>query len=136
MANNFSKTKRLAVFSKMEGKCSMCLKSLQIENALKDDYMHIDHLIPKAKGGSNSINNLMPICKCCNSSKKDNNTIDMVLSIEKKIDKMFKHNILNLIQYEKNNGVFEQQVFTEIVSRMMRKCVSGFNELLEVCNGK
>lgn len=113
----------------------MCFKSLQIENTLKDDYMHIDHLIPKAKGGSSSINNLMPICKGCNSSKKDKNTIDMVLSIEKKIDKMFRHNILNLIQYEKNNGLFEQQVFNEIVSRMMRKCVSGFNELLEVSNG-
>lgn len=36
-----------------------------------DDYEHIDHVIPMAKGGSNWPANLRPICVTCNLSKGD-----------------------------------------------------------------
>lgn len=32
----------------------------------------IDHVIPKAKGGTDTLDNLVPACTRCNSIKKDN----------------------------------------------------------------
>ena len=55
-----------------------------------DDYNGtIDHVKPKAKGGSNYRYNLMPACPKCNSSKRD-------LSVDE-----FREDILNRI-----NSVF------------------------------
>jgi 5-methylcytosine-specific restriction endonuclease McrA len=32
----------------------------------------IDHVIPTAKGGTTTLDNLIPMCRTCNSIKKDN----------------------------------------------------------------
>ena len=35
------------------------------------ELMTIDHIVPKSKGGDNSLENLQPMCHTCNSRKAD-----------------------------------------------------------------
>lgn len=71
MSNSISFRKRQKVFSKTNYKCAYCGKALnmQIEpDSFSCDYA-IDHVVPKSKGGTNALENLLPCCKSCNSSK-------------------------------------------------------------------
>ena len=49
------------IFSKTNHKCSYCGASAQ----------EIDHIIPRANGGSNSTYNLTPACRSCNEKKSN-----------------------------------------------------------------
>lgn len=37
----------------------------------RPDQLTTDHVVPLSKGGGNSIDNILPACRSCNSSKKD-----------------------------------------------------------------
>lgn len=52
--------------SKCEGKCLCCKEKKPLA---------ADHVVPLARGGTNSIDNIQPLCKSCNS-KKGTKTID------------------------------------------------------------
>lgn len=45
------------------GRCAECGAS---------DYLELDGVIPRAKGGSNSDANVQWLCRCCNLKKSDN----------------------------------------------------------------
>lgn len=62
---NISKEKREQVYRKYNGHCAYCGRPI------KKDEMQIDHLVPKARKGTNDITNLMPSCPSCNSLKAD-----------------------------------------------------------------
>lgn len=47
---------------KYDNKCLRCKKKIKLT---------VDHVIPLVKGGSNYIENIQPLCRSCNSSKKD-----------------------------------------------------------------
>lgn len=74
MSNKWSLNKQLAVYSKTNFRCAYCGKQLNFEPIKLDCGLTtcefaIDHVIPKSKGGSNDISNLLPSCKTCNISK-------------------------------------------------------------------
>lgn len=56
-------SKRRKIRDKTEGNCSYCNKKLTQKS------WSIDHVIPKSKGGTRDLSNLVPCCKGCNSLK-------------------------------------------------------------------
>ena len=64
--NNFSAKKWLIVQSKTNSKCAYCGADLLEMNYFDST---IDHIIPKSKGGNDNVDNLLPCCRNCNSSK-------------------------------------------------------------------
>ena len=60
----YQKKLRDFIFNKTNGRCSYCgAKATEI-----------DHVIPRAQGGTNSVHNLTPACRACNE-KKSNQTL-------------------------------------------------------------
>lgn len=49
-----------------DGKCLSCERT--------DLRLTVDHVIPVSKGGRNSIDNIQPLCRQCNSRKRDKDT--------------------------------------------------------------
>ena len=68
-------SKRQAIFQKYHGHCAYCGRPLKMKA------MTVDHLVPKSKGGlvpkskggGNCIENLMPSCSDCNTTKAADN---------------------------------------------------------------
>jgi len=69
-----------SIYDKTDGCCHICHKKLAFSNygiyGAKGSW-HVDHSVPRAKGGSNHQNNLYPACIPCNLGKNSsrNNTI-------------------------------------------------------------
>ena len=57
--------KEKEVYRKTDGKCWICDELIRIEDFTKD------HVIPKSKGGSSKLENLLPAHKLCNNIKSD-----------------------------------------------------------------
>lgn len=51
------------VWLKTDGVCACCGKPMPLSRRT------IDHFIPKSKGGSDDMRNLVPLCKNCNKQK-------------------------------------------------------------------
>ena len=49
------------IFSRSNGKCSYC----------GEKAVEIDHIVPRSKGGTNSVNNLTATCRACNEKKSN-----------------------------------------------------------------
>lgn len=55
-----SRELRLILFATTDHRCFYC--------GLKGN-LTVDHIIPKSKGGTSSLNNLLPACRKCNRQK-------------------------------------------------------------------
>jgi len=55
---------RLTILERDEGLCQICLKEDIITRAT-----HIDHIVPKARGGTDVHGNLQALCKACHDRK-------------------------------------------------------------------
>jgi 5-methylcytosine-specific restriction endonuclease McrA len=61
------------VFDRTSGKCHICHRLLRFESYGKintEGAWEIDHSVPRAKGGSDHLNNLFAACISCNRSKQ------------------------------------------------------------------
>lgn len=63
MSVKISKKRRDLVISKTSGFCFYCGTDLH------DNNFSIDHFLPRNQGGTNELDNLVPCCRVCNSSK-------------------------------------------------------------------
>lgn len=68
--------KRLDVLERDDYRCQMC--GAKVEDGVK---LHIDHIIPVSKGGSNDMDNLQVLCHKCNLAKHDR--MDLKVTREK-----------------------------------------------------
>lgn len=60
-----------AVWAKGDGRCHYCDISLTRDGNRKTAF-EIDHVIPRSKGGTNDLGNLVSACPACNNAKSDN----------------------------------------------------------------
>jgi ATP adenylyltransferase len=61
---------RYEVLKRAKGRCELC-GAHETQAAL-----HVDHIIPRAKGGSDEISNFQSLCITCNTSKRDRDDTD------------------------------------------------------------
>ncbi len=61
---------RFEVLRRAGGRCELCGASS------KDIQIDVDHIVPRAKGGSNKITNLQALCRTCNAQKRDRDDTD------------------------------------------------------------
>jgi len=66
--------KLIGLWLLQERKCALCGDILKM-----DKTTHVDHIIPKALDGENSIENYQLVCDKCNYSKRDLTTRDFLL---------------------------------------------------------
>jgi 5-methylcytosine-specific restriction endonuclease McrA len=62
------------IYDKTSGRCHLCGKRLSFHNHGcngRRGAWHVDHSVPRARGGTDHLNNLMPACIPCNCSKRD-----------------------------------------------------------------
>jgi 5-methylcytosine-specific restriction endonuclease McrA len=57
-----TEAQRTFLSTRQAGRCAICGFPLSVQ-------MHVDHIIPRAKGGRNGINNLQLVCARCNIKK-------------------------------------------------------------------
>ena len=61
---------RYEVLKRAKYRCELC-------GAHEDQIaLHVDHIIPRAKGGSDDLSNLQALCMTCNTNKRDNDDTD------------------------------------------------------------
>lgn len=61
----FSLTERMKIYNRNRGRCAICGRFVPY------DSFTVDHIIPLAKGGTNTMDNLQVACGVCNSIKQD-----------------------------------------------------------------
>lgn len=67
---------------KRDRKCVLCGAAPEVDSAVR---LHVDHIIPRSKGGSNDIGNLQVLCAECNLGKSNRDNTAFVEPVNKEM---------------------------------------------------
>lgn len=106
----YSKEEKEYILSKTDGRCAHCGKALTIKTMQKD------HSIPWSKGGASDVENIVPLCKACNTAKADKiySPKDYFFHLNKSVmEKMQNYfdNYLKDIDYLEFDNMFSTDLF-------------------------
>ena len=84
----FSDEKLARIWNKTEGTCAYCGKRLAWINygVPGRGSWEVDHSLPKSKGGTDHLNNLVPACTSCNREKGDRTARQFKIETETESD--------------------------------------------------
>lgn len=71
---------KLDVHKKCDGRCGYCGGPLKIQD------MTVDHMLPRSRGGTSNIKNLLPSCEDCNSIKGNCTVEEFRDALSKKLE--------------------------------------------------
>lgn len=85
--------------------CWYCGKEMEPSKLTKD------HVFPRAKGGDNDMDNIIMVCKMCNSSKGDMDLFEWYAEVRKEWPpiNVFVHYMKNIYLYSIENGLMDKQ---------------------------
>ena len=69
------RTHKHALFGKQEGHCGGCRMAFPFRN------FEIDHVVPRAKGGSDHVDNLQLLCGACNRAKGTGTQAELIAKL-------------------------------------------------------
>lgn len=84
--------------------CWYCGKELEPSKLTKD------HVFPRSKGGDNDMDNIIMVCKTCNSSKGDMDLFEWYAEVRKEWPpiNVFVHYMKNIYLYSIENGLMDK----------------------------
>jgi hypothetical protein len=129
MTKGISASKRAKIFSRDDFKCQICGVSVNEENA------HLDHIVQRARFGSNSYENLATTCRSCNLKRGNRLSYDYLKIGLKRHESFLKL----LINYEKRFGIFDEEEFVKNLCEYeneLKKEVNRFNNILNFLEEK
>ncbi len=80
----------IKLYLKQDGKCALCGDDIIFDT----QKTHIDHIVPRAKGGEDEIDNFEFACSVCNYAKRDMSLKEFVLMCLKVENEYHKTDIL------------------------------------------
>ena len=84
--------------------CWYCGKEMEPSKLTKD------HVFPRSKGGDNDMDNIIMVCKTCNSSKGDMDLFEWYAEVRKEWPpiNVFVHYLKNIYLYSIENGLMDK----------------------------
>ncbi|MDP3573860.1 MAG: HNH endonuclease, partial [Archangium sp.] len=73
----WDESRKRQIFDRSSGYCHICTSRLSFRNYAQEGQSgawHVDHSIPRSRGGSDRLSNLYPACIDCNRDKSDGST--------------------------------------------------------------
>ncbi|MBR6658883.1 MAG: HNH endonuclease [Paludibacteraceae bacterium] len=94
--------------SKMKNNNNFCWYCLEEFDDFSE--LTIDHIFPRSKGGTNEVDNILLVCKHCNSSKRDMDLLEWYFTKREIFPPIYilTHYLKNIYSYAKTHGLLEK----------------------------